>query len=868
MAKSELTDIAKKSRKISAIICGGGNIIFALIFCCLCGLENPWYCLAAVLAALGGGIAVVYILAPKGAKDFFLPINYGAEFVHDLSQGDFRNSLSEKDFGLLDEMKIFLEQMGNRLRRPIYELIKTSQVAEEEAAYLSQEADHNHKTASDTAVIVEGVAQLTAKQAAAIETVVEETRKALELIQSAGGIYEQARQNIYQVREASEQGQTSIVEYENNSEQRLYAVNGFNEALHNLQQFTGELWNIVDVVASINEQTNLLALNASIEAARSSNHRQGFTVVAQEVRKMAEQSSLAVQEISGLISAVRASVSTVQDEVETTAVIFASQKEAIENVAGIARETSSEVQQILVMMDKSSQSIDKISVEFNQVYDEVHNLAALIEETSAGLQEVNGGTQQQRVFMGRMKEIASRLHDLSRQLNTKIETIKLPQDIADEALTADLKSFDEATIKHSVRIYAIRTIGLGCLMGAIIFGPLMALAGRATSAHELMIAVLMGFMAGMINGGTSVSLNSRKILLPTRTLIRHAEEISRGNLNKQIENNEEIGMLESIRSGMNEMMVNMGGLMQSAADSSQELQEMGKEARHLSSESHDVNQHVAGMIEEISQAAREETDMIAASVVSVDHILEAVNVLDRDAQSIRQFGLNTAERVQEGENQARVQRKHAEDQVKVVQEAQKNFVSLEEQVAVIHEVVQTITGIADQISLLSLNAAIEAARAGEDGRGFAVVAEEVRKLAEETSKTANHTYELIENIQKGTETVMAFVEPIRAAMQEQIDLVFSNEQVLQSMSGLMQGVSNEITHITSISEQVSNAISAIFNNLQSIDASSRETAAASQEASLSMQVMKDSISEVEQHAGIFYHLSQELQNKTGWFKTE
>src|SRR3712207_7409943 len=76
----------------------------------------------------------------------------------------------------------------------------------------------------------------------------------------------------------------------------------------------------------------------------------------------------------------------------------------------------------------------------------------------------------------------------------------------------------------------------------------------------------------------------------------------------------------------------------------------------------------------------------------------------------------------------------------------------------IGEFITTITGISEQTNLLALNAAIEAARAGEQGRGFAVVAEEVRKLAEESQRSATQIAGLLSEIEGQTQTAVALVE--------------------------------------------------------------------------------------------------------------
>ncbi|HHW60500.1 MAG TPA: hypothetical protein GX404_01180 [Syntrophomonadaceae bacterium] len=858
------TDITRQSRLIPAIICGGGNIVFALIFCWICGLENPWYWLSAVLVASAGGVAVVFILASKGAQDFYRPINYAAEFVSALGEGDFRTTLEDKDFGRLEEMKEFFQQMLIQLRKPLYKIIKTSRIVEEQAAYLNKEADQNHSIVEKTAVIVDETARISTEQATAIEAVVEETHKALAMLKDAGEIYSQAQGKIDEIQQSNQEGLHAIADYKEKMEEKGQAMDNFTTSLAELEGYTDELGTIVDVVSSINDQTKSLALNASIEAARSSSHRQGFTVVAQEVRKMAEQSAAAVDEIAALILNAYDGVARVREQALKTTKIFSYQGEAIARMAAIIEETNQKVQSILKQLENSYRSITAISEDFDLIYNDVHNLSALIQQTAAGLQEVSSGTQAQSMFMEEVQDLVSGLRKIAAGLNGEVQAIQLPAEQEQEA-DQQLKTFDEATIHKSVRLYAVRVVGLGSLMGAVIFGPLMAFAAHASSVHNLMIAALFGFLAGTVNGGTSVILNSKRILLPTRILIRQAEHIARGHLDRHIDMEEEVGLLGVIRDPMNTMASNIQGIIQSAYQSSHQLQEAGKQAQQIVSESVETSSQVTAMIEEINQASQEKAGMAESSLAMVDKILATVQELARDAWSIREQGLSLADQVRQGEEQSRVHRIQAEQQMQEVQNVDKTFASLKEQVGKIGEVVFTITTIADEISLLALNAAIEAARAGEDGKGFAVVAEEIRKLADETTLAAHNTYELIEKIKESTQTVSRFVQPVQEAMGEQITLVVNNEQLLQSMNGGMQDISNEIMRISNISDTVSNMIATIHTNLQAIHISSQQTEEAGQNAIYSMKEMEASIAGMDKNVNDFYILWQDLSDAIDWF---
>lgn len=130
-------------------------------------------------------------------------------------------------------------------------------------------------------------------------------------------------------------------------------------------------------------------------------------------------------------------------------------------------------------------------------------------------------------------------------------------------------------------------------------------------------------------------------------------------------------------------------------------------------------------------------------------------------------------------------------------------------------ITKTITEIAEQTNLLALNAAIEAARAGEQGRGFAVVAEEVRKLAEGSSRAAGEITELIINIQSKTGNAVGKMEQASGIVEKGANLAANAQQYLQDIRQAVGQVGQLINDIAAASQEQS--------------ASAEEIAAATQE---------------------------------------
>jgi methyl-accepting chemotaxis protein/NAD-dependent dihydropyrimidine dehydrogenase PreA subunit len=155
--------------------------------------------------------------------------------------------------------------------------------------------------------------------------------------------------------------------------------------------------------------------------------------------------------------------------------------------------------------------------------------------------------------------------------------------------------------------------------------------------------------------------------------------------------------------------------------------------------------------------------------------------------------------------------------VEVVNNSADTVFSLGQNSDRIGEIVQVIDDIADQTNLLALNAAIEAARAGEQGRGFAVVADEVRKLAERTSKATKEISSMIGDIQKNTGKAVESMKEGTKEVETGKTLFSEAGSILTEIVDGGNKVSELITHIAAASEEQSATSEEIGKNLSEIN---------------------------------------------------
>lgn len=185
----------------------------------------------------------------------------------------------------------------------------------------------------------------------------------------------------------SQKGKQSMKNTEGSVMEVINSVTELSNTMVNVGQSTTEIKTIIGVIDNIANQTNLLALNASIEAARAGEHGRGFSVVAQEIRKLAEEVSDSTKNIESLILDVEQTVHQASVQTEKN-------KESINNVNKSVKDTDQVFEEILNSIAGVQQELNTMVEEVKSVYDYTHNIAAITEQQLAGTEEIQASTEE------------------------------------------------------------------------------------------------------------------------------------------------------------------------------------------------------------------------------------------------------------------------------------------------------------------------------------------------------------------------------------------------------------------------------------------------------------------------------------------
>ncbi|KUO68576.1 MAG: hypothetical protein APF77_04835 [Clostridia bacterium BRH_c25] len=375
--------------------------------------------------------------------------------------------------------------------------------------------------------------------------------------------------------------------------------------------------------------------------------------------------------------------------------------------------------------------------------------------------------------------------------------------------------------------------------------------------------ILMGFVIGILLGRILLLHRMKSVTILKNHISNIAEgggdltkTIHIGGKNEIVETTEKFNLLaERTRRVVSE-----------TAASALELNEISSHLIKAAGRVYSSTGQTVNAINEIVKGNEE----VAEEVVRVSALLCEINeyagITAKDMKNVIAQFEYTGNAVSTGKQAVAAQNLQMEQTKTINLEVFNAVKSLEVKTEIINSIVSSIGAIAEQTNLLALNAAIEAARAGEQGKGFSVVAEEVRKLAESSSKATKEVFDNVMEIQEAVKLAMGRVNEAVEGTEKQEVMVRQTESTFNEITEKVFSTMVCTHEVGKRMNEVSRKVDELNSSVQNISATAEETAASTEQVSASIEEQLANTEGVNEMVHELSELTGKMEGIVGCFK--
>jgi methyl-accepting chemotaxis protein len=382
------------------------------------------------------GIIILTIIITTGVLAIIAAIIFSGRLAGTISKlayysRDIANgNLQIKPVGIHsnDEIAVLADsfnKMGQNLRELIGQINESSNEVASSAEFLTTGAQQSARASEQIAATIQQVSNGAAEQSG-------ETQRTAQVIAELLDVNNKISESTLQVLTVAENASAAALEGNEKVTELINQINIIEKEISSIQSVTNilesrshEIEDILQLIIQMAEQTNLLSLNASIEAARAGEYGRGFSVVAEEIRKLADGSSQAVNDISSLLHEI-------QNEFQQAAEIMTSGVAKVRFGTQIAGEAKISFEKIVNTSNDTNNSVKDISGEIQRmvakltkVSEMTESIATIAEESSASSQEVAASAEEQTAGLEEILGSIAKLSLMAQKLQAAVQRFNL-----------------------------------------------------------------------------------------------------------------------------------------------------------------------------------------------------------------------------------------------------------------------------------------------------------------------------------------------------------------------------------------------------------------------------------------------------------
>lgn len=367
------------------------------------------------------GVALIIVIIRTITK----PLNVLSTSVKKISEGDLTENINVQSSDEIGQLAKDVNQMQISLKEVITNVSTASEQLSGQSEELTQSANEVRDSSQQIASTMQEMASGSESQAnnasdlsSAMETFV---AKIQEANANGEGIYTSSNDVLGMTTEGSELMELSVQQMEKIDQIVQDAV----QKVKGLDSQSQEISKLVSVIKDIAEQTNLLALNAAIEAARAGEHGKGFAVVADEVRKLAEQVGVSVTDITSIVDKIQKESTGVAKSLQGGYEDVEQGTNQIKTTGETFTGINNAVKDMVAKIETVTNNLSSISSSSQEMNAFVEEIASVAEESAAGIEQTAASAQQASSSMEEISINSDEQAKLAEELSATIRKFKL-----------------------------------------------------------------------------------------------------------------------------------------------------------------------------------------------------------------------------------------------------------------------------------------------------------------------------------------------------------------------------------------------------------------------------------------------------------
>ena len=368
------------------------------------------------------GIFVIWQYASSMAK----PINRVVQAMERFAEGDLtQESMTIRSKDEIGKLASAMNQMQFKLKDMIHNIAQASDLINTSSKELSQSANEVNMGAEQVAITMHELASGAEGQANHSNELTSLMERFTADLRETNQHGEHIHQSSVEVLGLTNEGSQLMTSSNSQMKKIDSIVQNAVEKVKNLDAQAQEISKLVVVIKDIADQTNLLALNAAIEAARAGEHGKGFAVVADEVRKLAEQVAFSVNDITTIVTNIQQDFDVVTSSLEDG---YQEVKEGTNQIKATSETfttISDSINDVVESVQLISSNLSKVTEDGQKMNSAIQEIAAVAEESAAGVEQTTATTEQTSSSMEDMAGKSAQLSTLALQLKTLIAQFKL-----------------------------------------------------------------------------------------------------------------------------------------------------------------------------------------------------------------------------------------------------------------------------------------------------------------------------------------------------------------------------------------------------------------------------------------------------------